>query len=337
MKLLSKIAIAGVALVLVGAMAQPVSASCAADYLMGTAVTAGSISTIYTPNHFVPFGPAYPLGGYASYNSALGALTEQAQGYWWQLGQGDPAPGLGIDSGTWGIENWAPAYDLGYAPFFYSTIVQGGWAQSPTAIDGCISDDGVVANECMCVLVTDEFDGVGYALLMGDSTNANGYADLSVPGVSQIPLAPVPGPSIVGSSRDGATNDVTLQVQVDGAAESISVVNSGCGCLGSMQFKVYSNTVMRNSAPPVSRDAGWVERSGPTPIAGAAMVTVDCGASDTDVYVSTSLVTDSGFETEISANSTRVECGPTVATPDDLQQLRPGRQTPNEPRRGRTR
>ena len=98
------------------------------------------------------------------------------------------------------------------------------------------------------------------------------------------------------------TQDVTVDVAA-AIAPGFDNSKDGCACIGSMQFKVYSNTVMRGAAAPVSRDDGWVERSGPTPISGSASVLVDCGASDTDVYLSTSIVTDSGFETELSANS----------------------------------
>lgn len=333
MKLLSKIAVAGVGALLLASLAQPVMAGCTNNYLVTSSSAEGS-TFIFNEGTFNAYNPADPLyGGYAP------GLSPQAEAFWWQLGLGDPAIGAGLDNGSWGIENWVPPYPVpGYTGvFWFPSLIQGGWGQDPAAIDGCISDDGNVLGECMCVLVTDEFDGSGLGLLFGAATDANGFARLNLPGGNvALPLLDVPGPTIVGSSRDAVSNDVTVSV---GAAIAAGFDNSkdGCACIGSMQFKVYSNTVMRGAAAPVSRDDGWVERSGPTPISASADVLVDCGASDTDVYLSTSIVTDSGFETELSANSTRVECGPNIATPDDLQELRPGRQTPRGARQGRTR
>ena len=53
---------------------------------------------------------------------------------------------------------------------------------------------------------------------------------------------------------------------------------------------------------------------------------------DSDVYLATSLVFESGFELQlVGENSVRVACGPTIAQPDDLQPRKPGR----KPRRGK--
>ncbi len=50
-----------------------------------------------------------------------------------------------------------------------------------------------------------------------------------------------------------------------------------------------------------------------------ATVSETC-ATDSDVYYAHSIVFDSGFETAyVSANSTRVQCGPTVANPNSFK------------------
>ena len=76
--------------------------------------------------------------------------------------------------------------------------------------------------------------------------------------------------------------------------------------------------VPRGNMPPTGRDAAaWdvptladgVTPQGVTAFGGAGVSLASaCGSSDTDVYLTTQLVFDSGFTTDVvSANSTRME------------------------------
>jgi hypothetical protein len=57
-----------------------------------------------------------------------------------------------------------------------------------------------------------------------------------------------------------------------------------------------------------------------TPVGSPVTVEALCGATNVDVYLATQLTFDSGFTTDVvSANSTRIECGPNVANPTPIR------------------
>jgi hypothetical protein len=71
---------------------------------------------------------------------------------------------------------------------------------------------------------------------------------------------------------------------------------------------------------------------------GSVVVESLCGSVDNDVYLSTELWFDSDFTAPfVSSNSTRIECGPTLADPEKPR-FRPGsQQGPRRPTRARQR
>ena len=109
----------------------------------------------------------------------------------------------------------------------------------------------------------------------------------------------------------------------------------GCDCAPT-GYRILQQILPRGSMPPSDRSAGWTDASGVVPATQGTTVTATCGAADQDVYLATELIFDSGFGTSIvSANSSRVECGTTLADPDDKPRTpRPRLDRPN-PRGGR--
>ena len=186
------------------------------------------------------------------------------------------------------------------------------------------------------MVLTDEVDGQSYFALLAVENDAFGNYNFSQPG-GEIRLQPLDraagspgvagGPVIAGSTRLGTTG-VELQINSPDLAGSNINVEGACGNVIA-GYKVFTQVLPRGSVPPSSRNSadGWVE-SGNGNVGETATVQVDCSGGDSDIYVATALVLDSGFETGVvSANSQKVDCGTNSANPGDIQQrprIRPG-------------
>jgi hypothetical protein len=296
----------------------------------------------YAPGYvyYAPFGYTPPL-------------TADFTGFFWRLGEGDPEVGVGVDNGddlayranyAYGQKSWF--YYTGYpaTQFYYAGRIFGNWGGA----DGCITD--LPLPTCECILLMDQDGAQGYFAIIGGRTTAGGDLAFSQPGndgngnAGPITLAPVPVPNIDGSIRNPSTFDVTLQVSVDAPAEGVYLAD-GCAC-GPEGWQIYQQILPRGSQPPDDRATGWELMTLPGGViqgvnAFGAQINVEslCGASNTDVYLATKLVFESGFSDASSGNadyfsgdSTRIECGPQLAEPQDPE-LRPTRKVrPDAPR-----
>jgi hypothetical protein len=315
--------------------------------------------------------PPYGIGCYDSDSGP--PVSQTITGVFWSLGQtgqgtGNPVVGLGDDSGefTGGFgpnDDWikqvsrTDAYYTG-TPFPGGLYHYPAWATlkldppfapgpqilwSRPDVDGCGPDLPLTA--CTCVLLSDEWNGVGYFATLSARSTENGGTDMN-PGET-IRLAPIPAPRITSSVRNPTNGDVTLTV-THTALTGGTYPKDSCGnCL--QGFKVYYQVLPRGSAAPTSR-LGWTEAAdgtgGTQPVTGlggSATVRVECNpSSNQDMYLSVVLVGIGATPfstTHVSSNSTLVHCGQTLANPDQPTNRRtePGRNrgTGRDPSRDR--
>lgn len=351
------------ALIVALSLAAPVSASCLTVAAITTIVppTAGNNGRtfVFSPP-FLEYGIYYGAGtppltySYASPGTAPPPLSAAASISFWRLGAGNTAIGVGTDNGVFDMAGapgiYGDLYFYGYASgglltggFWYAATINGGW--NSAGIDGCIG-----AAACMCLLISDHDGTRGFWAVTGGQSNANFNTSINQGGSdgngNNVPiiLATIDKPNITGSVRV-ANMDVDLTIKL-AAPTAGDFTTDGCDC-APIGYKVLQQVLARGNMPPSDRSiAAWSE---PSLAAGGAQgvtafglgagdgVTVRsvCGASNKDVYLTTQLIFDSGFGTTVvSGNSARVECGPTLADPDDRpSRIRPRSDRPATPRR----
>jgi hypothetical protein len=325
MKILSKIAIGTALLMMVAAALPPAEAACGSPILLDTR------------GENLISNPAWcGGGGVGCYDTQSGPpVSPNIEGVFWSLGTGNPVLGLGDDSGSFsgGLgsgDQWikqisAPFTNGLYHYPAFATLKDGDYGyQSGNPVNWSLPVDGCVEanpdpDPCTCMLLTDEWNGVGYFAILGAKRSPN--FDLTTGG--DIVFAPIPDATIVGSSTDIASADVTVNVRAD-APTGGNYAKDGCVC--DAGFRVYGNIVTRGSTPPTSRSAGWAPLSGVTAFGGTADAVADCDpATEQDLYLGVAVVGANGanapFENiSVSANSTRIPCGANLADPG-----RPGR------------
>jgi hypothetical protein len=328
MKMMTRVLTVSAALAVVLSLALPVGASCTTATLIGTAGSATEKSWVMSaafqndPSFYYYYG-ATPVVYSLTAPDVLGA---DAKITYWKTGSGDPALGLGDDSGTYDMIAGGGFYQPYAYPsigFFSAGQIFGSWF--PPGIDGCIGP-----NACSCILLTSQ-DGVnGFWALTGGLSTPNGDTFINQGGTDAsgnnempIVLVPMDAPQITGSVRR-PNFDVELSVSVPAPSAGL-YVQDGCAC-GPTGFKVLQQVQPRGAMPPSERNAAaWTELSdlgggaqAVTPMGGTANVVSACGSSDVDVWLTTQLFFDSGFSTSVvSKNATRVECGPNLANPND--------------------
>lgn len=292
------------------AIGQPAHAFCGAPVLMQS-------------NAQIAANPAWVAG--SPYMAEIDPISPKFRGFFWALGSGNVAIGTGNDNGAYASSEWVQRNSSEYAgtTYFYAAYLTGptggilNW--TTPSVDGCIGGTGA----CACIIMSDEYNGQGYFAVLGDNPDGQQNYDFSGLTSGIFRLAPTPKPVIQSASREAGTNNLLLSVTVPPLAQGL-FQTAGCNCVAG--FRVYGITVPRGGQPPVGRDIatdGWqllATTAGTaqttTPIGGSAGVRVDCGATNTDVYLATQIVGDSGFSTSlVSQNSTRIECGPQLADP----------------------
>ena len=268
-------------------------------------------------------------------------VTEKMQGAFWMLGYGvpGPEPGQGIDNGRFeAIVVTAPGYFYyGWVRGFpyYGAYIQGpSWASSPD-IDPC--PDIVVGQRCMAILLTDEVNGVGYFAFLTDEADGSQNYDFVQPANGPINLIQIPKPAILGTVFNGNSSVLGLLIGGPDLADLEGGLYLDPVCLGLgdvVGYKIYSLSQPSGSPPPISRDrALWTAETGTMDFGTTFTLTFDCSGAapdNFDIYLALGLVFESGFELQVSRNSSRVACGPIIAEPDDLDlkpRRKPGRKT----------
>jgi len=313
-----------------------------------------------------PYGPWTYVTGTIP---AVSPVTALAKGSFWALGTGDQAnAGSGNDSNTYDIMT-AGGFGFYANPGVYEHggRFAGNWNSG--SIDGCIG-----GGNCMCLLVTDVLPGTDDAQFMVVGGRSAGTEDtlLNAGGtdgqnhLTPLKMVAIPRPNITGSTRLAGSNDVDLAVSLPALTGGVySTPGSGCDC-SPVGYRVVQSIVPRGTTVPTDRDraatwdddnnagtpevdlysepiltAGGAQPAAGTSLTGSVSVRSLCGSSDQDVYLTAQLVFDGsgGPGTEwvaehLSGNSTRVECGPNLADPDDKPRpIRPRNDRPSPRRR----
>jgi hypothetical protein len=331
MRILNGIAIAAIVAVLASTCA-PAYAACSGSPLLATADNDNK-SFIWTQDVFVPYYIGVP--GYIIWGEDAGIppVTSAFSGVFWALGTGDPATSLGDDNGTHTEGGWFHYYTWPSTAFYTAGYIDTTWAVA--GVDGCLYNSGASGSldgdECTCVLLSDQDGTQGYFAIASGQVDVVGNTILDMPGADgngnsgPIILMPIPKPFITFTQVESGTLDIDLSVTVAPFSAGV-YAKDGCDC-GPIGFKVMSIITARGDPPPADRDAAlWTEielsTGGAQPVTSfGSSVTIKstCGSANTDVYLATGLVFDSGFgPTVVSKNSTRIECGPTVAEPWEL-------------------
>ena len=321
MKNIRIIALAG-ALLAVVAASMPADAVCPLARQISSLQGAG-YSYIYTPG-FCDAG--YPCG------AGTGSISNGLMGNFWVIGAGDPAiDPTSNDNGAWpALEGSGGSYTYGWlysnAYYGYPGFVQTTWAADPR-IDGCPDAAAPAGNLCTAIALYDQdAAGNGYFGLITSAADGGGnYFFGTGSAIRLAPLDRANGPTITGTTRNP---DQTVNVTVAAPQIDANGLTLDPACNDAIAgFKTYVQIVPRGMMPPADRGLGsWTEVASNDGLSSDASFVVDCGGVNSDAYVATSVVLDSGFETMfVSANSQRIECGPNVANPDDLQErVRPG-------------
>lgn len=264
-------------------------------------------------------------------------VTENVKGSFWVIGAGNPQPLVGNDNGQWAPRQASISYGPGYyygsdAGWLYIYTgypanildgVSGSWANISAAAfsDGCPDAAIPAGNLCMAAVLTDQVGGQGYYLLMTDAADASGNYQFA--GGGRLDLAPIPRPTVVGSDNTSASS-VTLSI---GAPDLSNGLYLDPACNDAIAaYRVVAQILPDGSSPPDDRDAAnWdVDLSGPVDPSVGVDVVANCSGNQ-DIYLATVVEFDSGFQTtQVSSNSTRVECGPNFTDIQQRPRIRPG-------------
>lgn len=357
----TKILMVAATLIVALSLAAPASASCGTASLISTV---GDPANVGQSGYTFVYGPVFQEFAYIvrgpgyvyTYSENAGdpapqAVSSAATVSFWALGAGDPAIGSGTDNGLFDMIAVGHFYGYGYSSgaglaggYWNAATIFSTW--EPAGIDGCIG-----SGNCMCLLISDHDGERGFWAVTGGQSDPNFNTSINQGGADgngnnlPIVLVTMDAPSITGAVRQG-NFDVDLTVKL-AAPTGGDYTNDGCNC-APIGYKVLEQIVVRGSMPPTDRGiAAWSEPVLPGggvqgvtafSVGGAdtgVTVRSACGAVDTDVYLTAQLVFDSGFATTaVSGNATRVECGPTLADPDDRpSRIRPRSDRPTSPRR----
>ena len=285
MKLVSSLAVVATVAIVAAAAIQPAGAACLGTGFIHQYGSDGSEGRISSP-------------GLSTVSSFKGSF--------WALGFGSPAVVPGHDNGTWPSSFWLIGPDE-------AVYLEGSWNGDP-GIDGCANTPPVPQPGKTVVLIADtNADGsdgyfVAACATKGFAEDYN-FQDLNPSGLR---LFQIPRPIFVASARAGTALNLTLNHE----ALAGGVKPGDCGSPLIRGYRVYSQAVPRNAAAPASRDkAQWTALTAESAIGANSVASVDC-STDSDVYLATALVFDSGVETlYVSRNSTVVQCGQTLADP----------------------
>lgn len=232
-----------------------------------------------------------------------------ATGRFWGIGQFNPASPGGTDSGNALPQGFVRSGPGGF-------YIAGDWS-TDALYDGCIQDPPNPQPAKMAVAWTTSDGSDSYFVALCSDEDASGTFN-NMFSIAPGAMSRVPKAVVHASSRAGNTTNLTV------GHEPIvgGVFNTGCA-LAVTGYKVYQQAVPRDApAPssPVSRSpaaGGWTLLGQGTESSADIVGQVTCGTNQ-DIYLLTTLVLDGNVEIgQGSRNSTRVECGPNLATPSD--------------------
>lgn len=307
---MKRIIVASVAALLIALFAAPTLAVCG---------NARLFNAYYSPVRTPGYTPTYGTSS---------SVSTDMVGSFWALGSGDPVIGDGNDNGTFpAVLNVGYGYYAGWVSvpvaYGYPATIVSQWAADP-GIDNCIDaagPGGSCGNGacCMAILLSDQDDsGAGYFTYLTAPSDI--FSNYFFDQTGDIDLVAIPKLNITGSSRQGASG-VDVSVTLDGPGAGF-YIDASCP-VSITSYQVWIQEVPRpGGSPPDSRAIGdWTPIGDVTSVGTETTVNATC-SGDADLYLAASLIVDDGFGTgHVGPNSTRVECGPTVADPEPRSRL----------------
>ncbi len=259
--------------------------------------------------------PDWGCGSFGCYASQSDApVGPTIRGVFWQLGAGNPVVGQGNDSGTFtgGFgppDPWLKQVSASFPGGLYHypawVSLKSGPNYNPgppvtwsdPLVDGCGPTSPDI---CTCMLLSDQWGGVGYFGMLGAQASATLNTNLD-PGTT-IRLGAIPAPQVIDPAADEVQQQMRFDLRVDPPLVG-RFEKDDCSC--TLGYRILAARTAPGAPAPVDRVQGWsvlpLTSGQPqpiTPFTDTVSVLVDC--SDpllTDVYLAASLVGDSGFET----------------------------------------
>jgi len=287
------------------------AASCSLPRHVSSAVPGETTySYVYTPG----IDPASaPLGT---------SVTGEFAGVFWALAYGDPAPGAGVDHGSWpALELTGPGSCTGWTCFAQPgepLYVWGSWFE--LRVDGCI--DHVPPGTCLVALFGDDDGWLSYFAAVAARVDPNRMVALGQPGGAPIELAAMPRAGITGGMESTpGLFEISFASPVL-PPEAFYLEASGCDAAVVTGYRIYQQLRRPLDGPPPDRVrddgdpvTGWEIARGlgniydePIPFGSPATLLVDC-PRDRNAYFATSIVFEGGFETPfVSQSSGAVDC-----------------------------
>ena len=282
------------------AVVQQASASCGTPAVISNQSDVDKHSFIWTEDVFA----AYPLtgGNVIYYYDLVPPVTSQFKISFWALGLGGPGPLGGVDNGS-----HDPTTDFYFRSNLYNETIYyyGGdlfsaWEHPGT--DGCPG-----SNACVGLLFDDENGQRGSFALVTALTDVNFITFFDQPDNAPIVLVPIDGPVVL--DVQGIQTGLQLEVAVPTPAGGGTYPLDGCPAV-LHGGNVYAQTVAAGSAAPSDRDRSLWTLISPSPgdLDASQFLNIEC-SEDQDVYLSASLLFDSGYETAyVSDNTDPLAC-----------------------------
>jgi hypothetical protein len=267
-------------------------------------------------------------GTYGCYASQSGPpVGSTIRGVFWRLGGGNPIVGQGHDSGafTGGLgpnDFWIKQVSQSFDPgglYHYAAWVSlksgPNYGSGPPVtwsdplVDGC---GPIVPGVCTCMLLSDQWNDVGYFAMLGAMANSNLNTFLD-PGPTTR-LAPIPMPQVTRQRPSADPQQIQLDIRVDSPLVG-RYERDGCGC--TYGYRIFAARAPHGAPPPTDRSTGWNVLRAPsgepqhvTSFNVTSTLLVDC--SDpvlTDVYLAASLAGETSLESaHVSAQIGPLDC-----------------------------
>jgi hypothetical protein len=218
----------------------------------------------------------------------------------WELGKGNPAVGVGNDSGylpptAWLSLHLVPQWHHGWTtdcPSGFDTYqgpgINGDWLTAGT--DGCIK-----RNSCMGVLFNDLHEGRGHFYFATSRDEGGQYSDPAFQ-FGRGELVYLRGPEV--RIHSPATAEVIISTPSMFDLRHGFSLDEECDSDVVVGYQLYQQVVPEGGAPPEKqRFEAWSRVESPLPLGASIPFSIGCGEFEGVVYLAGGIVFDSGFET----------------------------------------
>jgi len=262
------------------------------------------------------FGQATPnCGGGYCYVVSPASTAGATGGSFWALGFGNPAVDSptagGDDSDGFPVQDWC-------RPSGPGCYLVGDWG-GDERVDGCIGGKVAAGKtaEIMVVGLSDGNAGQGFFAVAAVGRQPTG-SDFDYANIGQnLTLAPIPTPNITNTVRTAPNVAIT----VNSPAITAGFFGDASVTQGDLvkSYRIYKQVLARGAAAPSTRNrSAWTAAGAAVAVGQPFSYTETSCATNSDIWLATAVVFDSGFETSfVSGNSRPVQCGPTIAEPSD--------------------